>query len=397
MEATHQAMASTLEVLTQQHRLVHKEARERALEAKAPKSLSDILGPEATQTLMAVCHAEEESELPPFWKQLAVAGLKRDRLTLQEALRAKGRARGVVAGVPIATPNLIKKITGLHWAGLNIDDLSEGLQPFVIVLLDNANADVGVEAQRRADTYDIILQEGSTSTSYQDAQALKVSKAVIPRDVNDACAQLLATLLLWAVLVGDNHPFVYALGTLVNHFGDGEQRFRHLLQALPTEVPPGALVLRFVQIKIVNCWREALQTRALPDPPKFSSKVLSKLLEKDMSWIRPVPTQYWKPVARTVTTGSLSQGGSNASRNSEGSGVSSLGTPTALGTNPSRGSDNRGQSQAKNPSISRVFEAFRDKIKSMTLKEAINRGGSPPTVEHNGAKTPMCLAYHLKG
>jgi hypothetical protein len=42
---------------------------------------------------------------------------------------------------PVVTPQLAKKITSLRLAGTNLDDLSEGIQPFyIIVIMDHTTA-----------------------------------------------------------------------------------------------------------------------------------------------------------------------------------------------------------------------------------------------------------------
>ena len=394
--ATQLAMAATLEGMAQDQRRALQEARDRAQEAKAPRTVSEVLGTEVARTLMALCQAEEEAELPPFWLDLAAAGLKRDRMTLQEALLAKGRAQNMTDAAPIATPDLVKKVVGLHWAGLNMDDLSEGIQPFVLILHDYTNSDLGVEAQRRADTYD-ILQGASAAATLQDAQALKTAKAIIPRDLSEARAQLVANLLLWSVLVGDGHPFVYSLGTLVQEYTGSEYMYQNLLKALTVEAPPAALLLRFVQLKTVNYWRTAANNRRLPEAPKFN-KVLQKLAERNHGWIPTLPTRYWKPLARTVPVGgsmvrsTVSSLGTSVPGHTLTDPGSSVGSRT-----PSAASTGSRQAPAKNPGVNQVFAAFADKIRAMTLRDAITKGGNPPLVERNGVQSPMCLAYHLKG
>jgi hypothetical protein len=65
---------------------------------------------------------------------------------------SKARDINMAEVAPVATLDLVKKVIGfLQWHGLNADDLSEGIQPFSIVLHDYVGSEAGVEAQRLAE------------------------------------------------------------------------------------------------------------------------------------------------------------------------------------------------------------------------------------------------------
>lgn len=373
--------ASALTSIAQDNHLARVEARERAFEASNPKTVAQVFGKDMVSTLLCWCNVEDEISLPPFWRDLAAVGVKQDRATLQAAVMTKGRLAGRATATPIITGDLVKKATSLAWAGHSTDDLSEGIQPFVFILHDYAHSDLSVEAQRQAEVYD-VMQTSSITSSLQDAQAVKKSKAVIPRDLSEARAQLVASLLVWAVLVGDEHPFVQALGTFVQQYSDGEFIYQNLLKALHTEVPAGAILLRSVQIATVNYWRSAFYFHRLPQPPDFTT-ILTNLDSRTTGWIPSIPPRYWKPVVKPAPPRS-------------GSAVPSLSEGPTSG-NASNKESGPKQTPDKNPSISPSLAPFDDSIRKTPLGIALKKGGPPPEVNRNGSLTPMCLAYHLKG
>ena len=188
---TQERMADSVHQMVMEQHMARAEAKAHAEQDRAPKSVSKAFGAEATKALLVYCQVGSEADLPQFWLDVAAAGT-RDRQVLQHALQDAARALGMADLAPVATPDLIKKIVGLQWHGLNSEDLSEGLQPFSLVLTNYVGSVAGLEAQQLADTYDVMASTGTSST-LQDARAVKASKAVIPVDYSEARAHLVAT------------------------------------------------------------------------------------------------------------------------------------------------------------------------------------------------------------
>ena len=394
LETTQQRLANSVGEMAQEQRMARLEAQDRANRQQAPKTVSKGLGAETANTLLAVCLVDTEDSLPQLWTDLANAG-KRDRQALEQAMMRKARDLQMAEVAPVATPDLVKKITGLQWAGLSADDLTEGIQPFAIVLPDYVGSDTGLEAQKMAEAYD-LLQGTDISSSLQDAKSVKSSKAVVPVEFSEALAHLVALTIVWSVMLGDNHPFVTALGGFVQSYRSREYSFQNKLRALATDAPVPALVLRYIQLRSVMYWRHAINYRALPETPDFGS-MLIKLDLQDRSWIPTLPQKYWKPISKPaagpaldisdlqsmlsgITSNIRPPGATRVSDGSSSSGTS--GTPQAR------------QSQMKNPHVNEKLAAFNDKG---TIREAIAKGGLPPKVDRNGESTPMCVAYHLRG
>mmetsp|Transcript_17336 Transcript_17336/g.26829 ORF Transcript_17336/g.26829 Transcript_17336/m.26829 type:complete len:554 (-) Transcript_17336:3169-4830(-) len=196
--------------LIHEQRLTRIEASDQANAAQAPKTVAKALGSEVVSTLLAIIGVSAEEDLPQFWRDVAQAG-KRDRQALEQALLSTARDLGMADAAPVVTPDLVKRATGLQWAGLSVDNLSEGIQPFSIILPDYVGSEVGVEAQRLAKTYD-IMNGTQTTASLKDAQTVNSGKAVIPKDFGEARAHLVALMMVWTVLLGDTHPFVCSFG-----------------------------------------------------------------------------------------------------------------------------------------------------------------------------------------
>lgn len=397
--------------LVQEQRQAREEAQARATLAAAPKSVAKALGAEVASTLLSVCQVASEDDLPAVWRQLAAAG-KKDRQALEQALLQKARDLRMAEVAPVATPDLVKRVIGLQWAGMGIDDLSEGIQPFSVVLPDYVGSNAGVEAQRLAEAYDIMATTGTTTT-LQDAQVMKTGKAIIPVDFSEARAHLVATMLLWSVLVGEEHPFVLAYGRFLRTYTGREYSFQNRLRGLGTSAPPAALFLRYVQLRTVTYWRAALNYRELPSAPNFLD-LLDKVEMQDRSWIPNLPTKYWKPVMKPKDAGhwagsisfppgldesSISTGGSRGTMSSLGqsTGTGSSGQSTGTGASGQSKEERTPQQPATNPAINAIFAPFAEKIRRMTFREAMAKGGGVPTVERQGKTVSMCLSYHLGG
>jgi len=285
---------------------------------------------------------------------------------------------------------------------MSSDDLGEGIQPFSIVLPDYAHSDVGLEAQRLTQTYDIIAD--GTTTTLQDASVVKTTKVNIPVEFSKAWAHLVALKFVWSVLLGDQHPFVHSYGEFLRTYSRREYSYQTRLRGLGTAAPPAPLLLCYVQLQTVTYWRQALSYCRLPPPPNFL-KVLDKIEMQDHSWLPQLPYKYWKPLLKPTSGDNL------------GSTISSLTFPStgssSGGTSSSRGSDRPGTRgtgssgpgndtapawvPAQNPGVNAIFDPFKERIQSMAIKDAMAKGGAPPTIERDGKRSPMCLSYQLKG
>ena len=180
----------------------------------------------------------------------------------------------------------------MDWAGVNMEDLSLGIQPFAIVLRNYISDEttVGAEAQEFATQYDTVMDGASTTLA--DAKVFKSSKAVLPSNMVDARAHLEALMILWTTLLGATHPFVTAYADFLNDLVRRERQVVAALTNLDRPQPKSWLFLRFVHIKTYVYWDTARAIRSLPPPPNFAG-VINQLLKRSTSWVPELPVKYW--------------------------------------------------------------------------------------------------------
>ena len=117
-----------------------------------------------------------EGLLPDLWTELAGANGKRDRETIDMVFRQIANGLHQPELAPVVTPALAKKISTLRLAGTNLDDLSEGVQPFVIVIMDHTTSSgesAYHDAITAANDYDDMLKGAGVDLS--DLKSLKAS------------------------------------------------------------------------------------------------------------------------------------------------------------------------------------------------------------------------------
>ena len=94
-----------------------------------------------------------------MWLALAAAG-KKDRFAIEAVLLAIVAADDCIDQAAIITPDLAKKLSSLQFAGSNMDDLTEGIQPFALMLQDHSTEEseaTSAHARRSAEDYDQLV------------------------------------------------------------------------------------------------------------------------------------------------------------------------------------------------------------------------------------------------
>ena len=125
-----QLIASAVGTLTnQQCQFCEANAQCHANEAKMPDTL---LGSTA-QSLLCLANVATTANVPPLWQELANAPKVQYcnivQCHLDKALICQGRG----TCTHIVTPSLAKKIASLEFCMLDMDDLSTGIQPFILI------------------------------------------------------------------------------------------------------------------------------------------------------------------------------------------------------------------------------------------------------------------------
>ena len=124
---------------------------------------------------------------------------------------------------------------------------------------------------------------------------------------------------------------------------------------------------------------------------------MEQLQQEDCSWVPSFATKYYSKVTKPVSKvpGAGSDGISAVTDPTTGTGSTTEGTPTPPSKTTRTAKDT--QTEQRNPQISVVFAPYKDKIASMTVKQALGKAGNAPEVTRNGRTLSMCCSYHLKG
>jgi hypothetical protein len=278
-----------------------QDVQDSAAESKAPKTPSALWGEDATRRLCVMCQVPREVDLPELWHAIAAPG-KRNRIAVEMVVSETAREMWHPELAPIITPELAKKIHSLRLGGNNLDDLSEGVQPFALTIQDYTSQDTEADAntaRQKALEYNILTQV-SRSTALTDARAIRTSKVQMPIDYMQFRAYLHAQDVLNRALLGATHPLTVALHQFLTAYVILEMFYRGRLQRiLPVNGP--AIFMRFFQHHIMHWHRKLGFDGSISEPPAFKA-VLNKLSLGDTSWIPELPSGYLKPVTnRSIT------------------------------------------------------------------------------------------------
>jgi hypothetical protein len=122
--------------LLQVQRDVRNDATAARAAAVAPKTVAEFFGDHVTDKLLALCQAPNAHALPELWIQLAAANGKREREVIETQLCITAANLGDPELAPVVTPDLAKKIASVRLAGNNMDDFSDGVNPFLMTVQD---------------------------------------------------------------------------------------------------------------------------------------------------------------------------------------------------------------------------------------------------------------------
>lgn len=389
--ATHQ-LTNFVGQLIEEQRQARSDERDRAEETRAPKKPSSFWGEELCRNLCTLCGVATEAQLPPLWLALAAAGKSKDRIVLENHLLSVARTIGLRSAAPLATPDLTKKLVHLRFAGDNIDDLTEGLQPFVLTIQDHGAIGFSTsldtqQVRQQNEEYD-LLGSDNISTSLADARTIRTTSAAkIPQTYDHMLVMFQAYQVVLHATLGDNHPVVQAYDSFVRAYSDELLYYQGRLKALACTNAPGRL-MRFIQLRMINWFRETRSTGSLPPPPDFRT-ALQCMDRSETSWIPDLPLAYKvPPVPPAAPTPSYA-----------GSVVPGTGTipPSVAGTDSTSTISqitNATKAPTSNPHRNPVFQPYHQQVQNIKLATLVKDKGAPPK---NTAGIPMCLSYHLRG
>jgi hypothetical protein len=280
--------------------LVHNQqtAREedtaRANTATAERLPSGFWGAATTARLCLLCGVTDELDLPELWLRLAAAG-KKDRLAMDAVLFDIAVEEDAVELLPIVTPALAKMFSTLRLAGDDMDDLSEGFQPFALSIQDfgtDIGGDEATAARNVALDYDQLMA-GSMTTDLTDVRTLRTAtKVTIPEAYSQSKAMFQATRLVVKAAFGPAHPMFTRYTRFVTKYVNRESFYNQRLAKLNLPYGPAQFV-RHNQLQMTNWLRDMRSHHTAPilPVPDFC-EVFNMLVMGNKAWAPELPAQY---------------------------------------------------------------------------------------------------------
>ena len=151
-------------LMDQQGQFHQVDIAHRAEKVKTPATL---LG-SSVNTLLRLSQVDTIAELGPVWWEMALETKTQQRNVLQQAVDvAMGICLPGVLRTHVVTPSLAKKLLTLEFRMTNPDDLSTGIQPFIMVQTTAAQRQ---QAQDLVHVYEAVM--GGATATVADAQFL---------------------------------------------------------------------------------------------------------------------------------------------------------------------------------------------------------------------------------
>lgn len=376
MNATNAAASRIANIMTDvlaEQRAQRQDAQDARERDRSPRTVGEFFKEHATNKLMQLARVGTEEELPDLWAQVASATNKRDREAIEICLREIANELHIPELCPVVTPSLAKKVTSLRLAGTNLEDLEEGVNPFVMVIMDHSteSGEAAYQAAIEA-THDYDdLMAGSGRADLTDLKTIKNSKVLIPETFELARAMLQAFKIVLIALLGEIHPVVVEYDRFLTAYINRESFYVGRLRRADGALGPARL-LRYVQLAM-RAWFQGVweapsvnAAEAVRTPPL--REVLDKMMMGDLSWLPVLPNRY---VQTRTPAGN-----------------------TDTGKDPPKTKSTQVLNRNRNPR----FDDFKLGIQRTKFNDAIRHAGTaPPNVTRNGEQVPMCASYQLRG
>jgi hypothetical protein len=368
-------VVTLMQDLIQVQQAAHKDANKALAAANRPKTITEHLGVTNTSRLLKICDETVETNLPKYWSMLAEAGGKRDRVILAQAVQDCAAALNHEDLAPVVTSDLAKKVSTLQIVGNNINDLGDGVTPFLMMVQDYSSPSserAYFEALQTANDYDMITS-GSSAADLAEIKALrKATNLQMPTNYMTTRLMLQGYTIFLAAFLGTAHPLVRNLGRFVVEFQAKEPFYVNQLQLYDASYGPSRL-LRYVHLHVRfyldSVWKSPTSAHGI-QAQNFSD-ALVKMMTGDMSWLPSLPVQY--------TTSPKAPKGK------------------PINDTPDDNESKKKMVQIRNSKMNPKFEDFRAGINATKFNDVIKKVGPPPAVQRNGKTVPMCASYHLRG
>ena len=330
---------------------------------------------DATLVANRITWTQTPEDLPELYHVIAKSNKTNMRLLIAEHLRVVAQSMGIEGAAPMVTPSLAKKLSTLRFGHHDIDNLDEGIQPFVVGVRskqDHASLDKYISY------YDSIV-EGGTAAGLRDLQTLsEKDKAVVPKTLLQASTTLQSFHVLLRAMLPEEHALVTEYSRFYSIF---HRKLAQLEESGSPHMP--AQIVRYVQIRISNWFTEQEETSTRLDPPKFSD-LLQRIQNRDSSWIPSLPSSFnveekkGNPKAKDAEKGPASDTRDKEKEKEK--------KDAAL-----KGKGER----VNNASYDEAFALY--KSKGVPLKKLREDAVAANHAVPSGTQGEMCLSYHILG
>ena len=365
-----QGVAAAVTELTEH--LVHSQA-ERAARSAADKvkSPDDYYGPGAVIVLHRLCQVSSSTDLPSLFHDIANSTKKTERTVIEEHLRGIAADLGSIRATPVVGLGLARKLTSLQIAHHDLDDLSEGIHPFVTGALSQSDRSTLL---RNIAAYDAVVS--GAGARLEDLERLyAVDKVPMPQTFLQALHTFRSFRILLHAMLGNRHPFAQKFDSFVQAIGDVD-KFLEAHFATPTAC---AQLVRWVQIRSSNWFTNQVSSLSPVTPPDFE-RIIEDVQNMKSIDVR-LPNKYLTnntPHTRTSTA------------------LPGVATPPMPLPLPPRPGPTTTRTRVTNTTYDSRFTRFKDLRLNLTaVRNKAKDAGHP--VPKNNADTEFCLCYHVHG
>lgn len=364
---------------------ISDQRRERERE-RAPKvkTVGETFGPSGERAILLICNVEHSSALPAIWSQVAAFPKKCHQVFLQ-AFRATAAALG--AFTPLPTTTMIQQIQSVQIAGHNVHDLHQGINFFNVRLLDNStleSAQLSAALVNQGHDFD-ALAAGETSASLADLTTMRSESArvMLPQSFEDVKKAIGGTLVVYAVLLGMQHPVTVAVQAFFQRYSllDTSTALSFMIRQWGAHAP--AIILRFLQIRVTN-YLQGLECGTANVQALDLAVFFERIATWDTGSWTDLPEEFKLVSKKSKGDGSSVSTDSTASTNGSRSTTNSTGT---ISTKSARLVD---ENKSFNPDLLPFKEAGK-KVKIVDWIKTAQK--EAPKI--NGV--PACVSFHVKG
>lgn len=326
----------------------------------------------AVYLLCQLCQVTEPAELPRLYRVVANSNKRTLRVNIQQHLHGIASSLRLGQYVPIVTPDLASRINSASFEHFDINDLEDGVQPFLTPAWTSQQKQ---DLEKNNSAHD-TLQEGA-SASLDDLFTLRqFNKINPPISLLQTQHCLYSFRILLEAILGPAHKHCLALNDFIYEF----------VQALP-ELESHSLrksyfcirLVRYIQIRF-STWINLQWNSPAEIPVPQYDTVLMQIRYQETAWEPLIPRRYLPAAAPRPATPSAA-GGAPA---------------PAPAPSPGAPLPGRTRERVENPRYDSAYQTYQDRRVALgTIRANATQSGTPLPTNAQGIE--ICLCWHVLG